>query len=200
MHTSVCFPSQLVDSLRPQRSAGKSKNNSKAQTHNTKQGGKFKNSNKSNGKGKQAEKEEELSSPRASGGRGSPENTPPSSGGRKKSFKNLKQQEREFMRQKKANKGKGGFSSFEPLDEDAEEKRRQSVLETQKLKEEAEIVELSKSLQALNAKNRDGSGSDDAASRGSVADTAALDDDTEATYSFDLFEESEDQLAVRASA
>lgn len=198
MHTSVCFPSQLVDSLRPQRSVGKSKNNSK--THNAKQVGKFKNSNKNYSKGKQAENEEELSSPRAFGGQVSPETSPTPSGGRKKSFKNIKQQQREVSRQMKANKGKGGFSSFEPLDEDAENQRRQSALETQKLKEQAEREVLSHSLQVLSAENRDGGGSDDAASRGSLADTAALDDDNDAAFSFDLFEESEDQLAVRASA
>lgn len=199
LHTSVCFPSQLVDSLRPQRAVGKNKNKGKAV--NTKQGGKFKNSNKNNSKGNQAENEEELSSPRASGGRGSPETTPPPSGGRKKAFKNQKQQQRELMRQMKANKGKGkgGFSSFEPLDEDAEEQRRQSVLESQKLKEEAEMQALSQGSQALSAESRDGERSDDAASRGSVADAEALDDDIEPTFAaFDLFEESEDQTAVRA--
>ena len=47
MHTSVCFPTQLVDSLRPQRSAGKNKNKSKVQVAN-KQGGKFNKGNKNN--------------------------------------------------------------------------------------------------------------------------------------------------------
>jgi hypothetical protein len=44
-----------------------------------------------------------------------------------------------------------------------------------------------------------GTGSDDAASRGSVPDVGALDDDDEPAYGFDdLFEESEDQVAVRS--
>ena len=183
MHTSVCFPTQLVDSLRPQRSAGKIKNKSKGQVAN-KQGGKFNKGNKNNAKGNQAEAEDELS-----GGHGSPETSPPPSSVKKKPFKNIKQQERELQRQRKLNKGNGGFSSFVPLDEDAEEQRRQSALQSQKAKEDA-LFEASKN----------GGCSDDAASRGSVADAAALDEDNEAPFMMDLFEESEEQLAVRACA
>jgi len=193
MHTSVCFPSQLVDSLRPQRSAGKVKHKSKAQ--NTKGGKPNKGGiGKNSSKGNDAENEDELS-PRASGGRGSPESSPPPSGGKKKQFKNQKQQQREWQRQKKANKGKGGFSNFELLDEDAEEQRRQSVLETLQEKKAADDEELSR---GLSAEKRDGAGSDDAASRGSVADAGALDDVNDEPFAFDLFKESEDQLAVRA--
>ena len=128
-------------------------------------------------------------------GHASPETSPPPSGGKKKPFKNYKQQQREFARLKKANKGKGGFSNFEMLDEEAEEERRQAVLDIQKKKEEIDMNELS---QALSATNRDGAGSDDAASRGSVPDVGALDDDDEPAFGFDLFEESEDQVAVRS--
>ena len=187
MHTSVCFPAQLVDSLRPQRSAAKNKNKGKGQANQ--QGGKFKKGGKNNNKGNQAQAEDELSSPRASGGRGSPETTPPPASGKKKQL-NIKQQQREWQKQKKANKGKGGFTNFELLDENAEEERRQAALEAQKVKEEA----LS---EASSAHVRDGGGSDDAASRGSVADAAELDGDDEAPF-MDLFEESEEQLAVSA--
>jgi len=191
MHTSVCFPSQLVDSSRPQRSAGKVKHKSKAANTNganPNKGGIGKNSRRGN----DAENEDEIS-PRASGGRGSPESSPPPSGGKKKQFKNLKQQQREWQRQKKANKGKGGFSNFEQLDEDAEEERRRSVLEALQEKKAANDEELSR---GLSAEKRDGAGSDDAASRGSVADAGALDDVNDEPFAFDLFEESEDQLAV----
>jgi hypothetical protein len=195
MHTSVCFPAQLVDSLRPQRSS-KSKNKNKA--NNNKLGGKGNKGGKNNGKRNQAESEDDLPSPRQSGGQGSPDTSPPPSGGKKKAFKNIKQQQREFQRLKKANKGKGGFSNFEMLDEDAEEQRRQAVLEVQMTKEEAQKQALT---DALNAASREGAGSDDAASRGSLADADALDDVDEPTFSgFDLFEESDEQSAVRASA
>jgi hypothetical protein len=195
MHTSVCFPAQLVDSLRPQRSS-KSKNNNK--TNNNKQGGKGNQSGKNKGKRNQTESEDDLPSPRQSGGQGSPDGTPPPSGGKKKAFKNIKQQQREFQRLKKANKGKGGFSNFEMLDEDAEEQRRQAVLEVQLTKEEAQKQALA---EALSAASRKGASSDDTASRGSLADADALEDVDEPTFSgFDLFEESDEQLAVRAHA
>ncbi len=193
MHTSVCFPAQLVDSLRPQRS-NKSKNKTKAQ--NNKQGGKGKKGGKNNGKRNQAESDDECAAPEEPAGHASPETSPPPSGGKKKQFKNYKQQQREFARLKKSNKGKGGFSNFEMLDEEAEEERRQAALELQKKKEDIDMNELS---QALSATNRDGAGSDDAASRGSVADVDALDGDDEApAFGFDdLFEESEEDKAVR---
>jgi hypothetical protein len=192
MHTSVCFPAQLVDSLRPQRYS-KSKNKTKAQNNN-KKGGKGGKGGKNNGKRNQAESEEDLPSPRAPAGKASPETSPPPSGGKVKTM-SYKQQQREFQRQKKANKGKGGFSNFEMLDEDAEEKRRQEVLERQKAKEDAETEALA---QASGAANGAGAGSDDA---GGAADTEAPDDADEPAFSgFDLFEESEDQLAVRATA
>jgi hypothetical protein len=197
MHTSVCFPTQLVDSLRPQRSACKNKNKSNA--HNSKQGSKFKSKgNKSDSRKNQASNEgEELQSPRACAGRGSPETTPPPSAVKKKQFKNIKQQEREWQRQKKASKRNGGFSSFELLDEDAEEERRRSWLVIQKAKEDSEKQT---SSEGAGAHNHDGGGSDDAASRGSIPDAGALDGDLDdAPFCFDLFEDTEDQKAVRDS-
>ena len=204
MHTSVCFPAQLVDSLRPQRYS-KSKNKTKAQNNN-KKGGKGGKGGKNSGKRNQAESEEDMPSPRAPAGKASPETSPPPSGGKIKQM-SYKQQQREFQRQKKANKGKGGFSNFEMLDEDAEEKRRQEVLERQKAKEDAETEALA---QASGAANGDGAGSDDAAANGDgagsddaggAADAEAPDDVDEPAFSgFDLFEETEDQLAVRATA
>ena len=72
MHTSVCFPTQLVDSLRPQRS-NKSKNKTKAQ--NNKQGGKGKKGGKNNGKRNQAESDDEgaAAAPEEPAGHASPE-------------------------------------------------------------------------------------------------------------------------------